>query len=675
MPFWKIKLRSFFLVEYLSSMILSIGVITTFTYVKYSNSINEFSLGTIDRSSKLITKTISCAVLETESLPSLGWYFFQLFPNISMQNKNLTDFFFGVLEHDPNLFGYYIALPDGSYLETFNYFFFKNDFSFFNPVPASTHFIAVILNASTTKTPTILFFDQNYDLLSDRPLDVDLDPTKLSWYQGAVNAKTLYWTDPHPRFYKHTDRGFTAAEPFYDKKGQLQAVIAADIPPNRISDILTHVHISNNGKAYVLDEKGKIFLPKGEISESDKEIASFAYTTFQKSKQPDFSYDFKSEVYLASVQPFPTSFDKHWTIVTVAPRSDFFAGLLATQRDALLLSLAVVAAAAFFIILVSFRISKPIVQLTKEIDRIAKLDLDSTTEIRSSIEEIGLIGASVESMRTALRSFGHYVPKELAKRLMMEKHEIALGGEKKRISIFFTDIDNFTSIAETLPIEQLSSQLTEYLEALTKIITDCGGTIDKYIGDSIMSIWGAPGDLPDFAAKACKAALLCQKRLSRLHDEWRKKGMPLFDTRMAIATGSVFVGNIGTKERMTYSALGDTVNIASRLHSLNKTYQTRIIVGEDTIAAAGPQFLSRPLEIAEVRGKRIKLKIFELVALKEGEPEIRPTPEKIELCDSFRAAFGAYEKGDLAEAKKLFQAIHEKFPEDYPTKLYLERLK
>jgi adenylate cyclase len=656
-------------------MIISIGLITTFTYIKYSKSISTFSLGTIDRSSRLITKTISCVVLETESLPSLGMHFFQLFPNIAVQNKNLIDFLFEILEHDPNLFGYYIGLPDGSYIETFNFFFFKKNFTFLEPVPKSTHFIAVILNASEAKIPTILFFDQNYDLLSDRPLAIDLDPRKLSWYIGAVNAKTLYWADPYPQFYKHTDRGFTAAEPFYDKNGRLIAVIAADIPYDRISELLTKEHISANGKVYVVDANGTIFLPKGEISESDKEIVSLAYTTFEKNKQPDFSYDFKDEVYLVSCQPFPTSFDKHWTILTIAPRSDFFADLLATQRAALLLSLAVVAAAAFFIILVSIRISKPIVQLTKEIDRIAKLDLESTTQIRSSIEEIGLIGTSVESMRTALRSFGHYVPKELAKRLMMEKHEIALGGEKKTISIFFTDIDNFTSISETLPIEQLSSQLTEYLEALTKIITDCGGTIDKYIGDSIMSIWGAPGDLPDFAAKACKAALLCQKRLARLHEEWRKKGMPLFDTRMAITTGSVFVGNFGTNERMTYSALGDTVNIASRLHSLNKTYHTRIIVEEDTIAAAGAQFLSRPLEIAEVRGKRNKLKIFELVALREKEPEIRPTLQQIELCDSFRAAYDAFEKGDLAEAKRLFQAIQEKFPDDYPTKLYLDRLK
>jgi adenylate cyclase len=141
---------------------------------------------------------------------------------------------------------------------------------------------------------------------------------------------------------------------------------------------------------------------------------------------------------------------------------------------------------------------------------------------------------------------------------------------------------------------------------------------------------------------------------------------------MGIKTGSAFVGNFGTAERMNYSAIGDAVNTAARLQALNKTYGTHIIIEEETLRATGTQFLVRPLGVVEVRGKKEKLKIYELVAQKKGEPEILPTPEKIELCTLFTQAYDLFEKGNLKEAQKVFETLHKKFPNDLPTKLYLD---
>jgi adenylate cyclase len=239
----------------------------------------------------------------------------------------------------------------------------------------------------------------------------------------------------------------------------------------------------------------------------------------------------------------------------------------------------------------------------------------------------------------------------------------------------FTDIANFTSIAEGLPIETVNKLLAAHFDALSKIILDCGGLIDKYIGDSVMSLWGASQETPDHAVRACRAALLCQVKLSELNEQQKKAGMPAFITRIGINAGLAIVGNFGTAQRMNYSAIGDAVNAASRLQTINKIYGTKIIIGEEVAKDIGNQFLIRPLEWVEVRGKKQKIKIFELGAQYGDMQSIAPTQELSELFSMFTKAYDLLDQGNIEEAKKQFLAIEKIFPEDPPTKLYLDRLK
>jgi len=669
------KLRTLLLSVFLCTIIVSSGSIISFTYLKYSKSIHKFALGTIERAGLRIAEPIRCIAHESEMLPDLGQLFFQHYPEIDFKNINLITFFMGILKQVHFITTYCIAVPDGSYLLVLNLKLYESEPTAFSPVPKDAAYLALVKNQSIPNArETRAFFNKDFDLLETRQVVADYDPRTRPWYPGAKKAKSLYWSNPHPHYYIKTDTGVSVSQPFYDKTGQLTSIVGVELHLNIFSPFLKEQYLSQHGTAYILDPNGRILLPEKLGNNIHERIVSAAFKIYENNKSPAFFYDFEDETYLASFQDFPTSYDNHWKILFIAPLSDFFADFLLTQRIAVFLSLAVLAIASILIIILSFHISKPIVQLSNEIDRIARLDLESKKRIISHIAEISRIDDSVASMRTAFRSFGHYIPKELAKQLIRKAQEIVLGGEKKTISIFFTDIVNFTSISENLPIEKLSALLTEYFELLTKVILDCGGTIDKYIGDSIMSIWGAPEDLPDFSTRACKAALLCQHRLVALNQQWEKKEKLIFETKMGIKTGPVFVGNLGTSERMNYSAVGDTVNTAARLQAMNKSYHTHIIIDEETLNTAGPHFLVRPLEIVEVRGKKNKLKIYELVAQIDGEPEIRPTPEQMELCTLFTEAYNAFEEGALEKAKTLFLALHEKFPDDYPTQLYLERL-
>src|SRR6185437_1039257 len=186
---------------------------------------------------------------------------------------------------------------------------------------------------------------------------------------------------------------------------------------------------------------------------------------------------------------------------------------------------------------------------------------------------------------SGLRSFGAYVPRDLVRAVLASGERAELGGKTKELTIFFSDLAGFTTLSETLAPEALVELLGGYFDEMTRVIQSHGGTIDKFIGDAIMAFWNAPGDEPDHAARACQAALDCQAKLDAMRRaDARLAGL---QARIGLATGSVLVGNIGASDRMNYTVMGDTVNLASRLEGLNKAYGTPIMIAETTFAKAG----------------------------------------------------------------------------------------
>jgi adenylate cyclase len=205
---------------------------------------------------------------------------------------------------------------------------------------------------------------------------------------------------------------------------------------------------------------------------------------------------------------------------------------------------------------------------------------------------------------------------------------------------------------------------------MSKIILKDSGTIDKYIGDGIMAFWGAPDSMPDHPIKACLAALDCQAFVTEFNQRQKQNGKPELKTRIGINTGIAIAGNIGTHERMNYTVIGDMVNTAARLEQMNKTYHTSIIISEAVMKKIGDLFLTRPLDFTEVKGRKEKIRIFELIHLRSSA-----TSSQLALAQEFTQAYENFYAGHLSAAREQFRAILEKFPEDYPTHMYLERLK
>lgn len=265
-------------------------------------------------------------------------------------------------------------------------------------------------------------------------------------------------------------------------------------------------------------------------------------------------------------------------------------------------------------------------------------------------------------------AFQYYLSPAVVEQVLGNPERLQLGGEKKDLTVLFSDIRGFTSISERMSPEGLVKFMNEYLTAMTDIVFQHDGLLDKYIGDAIMAIWGAPMDQPDHPRRACRTALEMIGALLRLQKKWAAEGMPELNIGVGVNTGPMVVGNMGSKRRFSYTVMGDSVNLGSRLEGLNKVYGTRIITSETTWERVKEEIFGRELDAVRVKGKAHPVRIYELIAL-QGQA----TPEQQALGRDFQSALEAYRKQNWDEALRILQAILARHAEDGPARLYVER--
>lgn len=243
-----------------------------------------------------------------------------------------------------------------------------------------------------------------------------------------------------------------------------------------------------------------------------------------------------------------------------------------------------------------------------------------------------------------------YISKEVADEIMKNPESLKLGGERKRITVMFSDIRGFTSISEKLTAEQLVRLLNEYLTEMTEVILNHKGVVDKYIGDAIMAFWGAPLEQPKQAELACKACIEMMKSLAKLNKKLEKENFPEVNIGMGLNTGECIIGNMGSYERFDYTAIGDEINLGSRLEGLNKEYATSILISESTRKEIGEGFIVREIDLVAVKGKKQPVKIYELVGTADDASE-----EQKNKLKEFEKGLNLYRKQKFDGAIKMFK--------------------
>jgi len=265
-------------------------------------------------------------------------------------------------------------------------------------------------------------------------------------------------------------------------------------------------------------------------------------------------------------------------------------------------------------------------------------------------------------------AFGQYLSPAVIEQIVADPSKLSLGGARKEMTAFFSDVAGFSTISESLTPEELVQLLNDYLTEMSDILMELNGTVDKFEGDAIIAFFGAPLDDSNHAVNCVKAALRMQERLEEMRQEWAKEGKALLRMRIGINTGSIVVGNMGSKSRMDYTMMGDAVNLAARLEGANKPYGTETMVSHYTYEVCKNDFEFRKLDSLQVVGKSEVITVYEVLALK-GEL----SKEKVEIISTYEQGLEQYYAMNWEEAIKLFSKVLELDDDDGPALTYLER--
>jgi adenylate cyclase len=266
-------------------------------------------------------------------------------------------------------------------------------------------------------------------------------------------------------------------------------------------------------------------------------------------------------------------------------------------------------------------------------------------------------------------AFQYYLTASVINEMLKDPTKLKLGGDKKDLTVLFSDIRGFTTISEKLSPEELVRLLNEYLTAMTNIVFKYDGLLDKYVGDMVMAVFGAPLEQPDHAQRACLTALNMMHSLHLLQKKWQEEGRPIINIGIGINSGDMVVGNMGSEMRFDYTVMGDMVNLGSRLEGTNKEYGSNIIISEFTYHAVKDDMCCRELDLVRVKGKKQPIGIYELLAEKKDENSWS------DLITCFATGLALYREAKWDEAVAAFQKVLIIRPEDEVSKIYIERCK
>ncbi len=268
--------------------------------------------------------------------------------------------------------------------------------------------------------------------------------------------------------------------------------------------------------------------------------------------------------------------------------------------------------------------------------------------LAGTVSEVILHQQQEEQSRFIEGAFSSYLSPDLLKKLMREPESLALGGEKKELTVFFSDIRSFTTISESMDPQKLIKYLNRYFTPMSDIVMKNEGMIDKYIGDALMAFFNAPVDVKEHAAAACRSSLQMLDELERLNKVFVAEGLPIIEIGIGLNTAEVVVGNMGSDKRFNYTVIGDGVNLASRVEGINKTYGTHIIITEFTYAVVKEKFLTRPIERVKVKGKKEEVLLYEL---------LKDTVTNREKVEVYNRARELYNEGKRKEALEGFSML------------------
>ncbi|TIM43889.1 MAG: adenylate/guanylate cyclase domain-containing protein [Mesorhizobium sp.] len=438
------------------------------------------------------------------------------------------------------------------------------------------------------------------------------------WYRRAMNSTEPVWSviDVLPNGFEPS----VVVSKRVELYGRYQGVVMVAVSFANLSQALGGLQVSGHGKTFMLGGGDKVLAasdaPGGpmpahlrDFPQSDA-LAAAVGDALSMMKGNEFrTLVDGGEIGPVYVSSFALPFEQ-WRLLTAIPRSSFAEEIdRNTRRVLLVVAGLVVLAAATAVLFSNLLFARPIRQLAAQLREIERFSLDQVRHVPTFLAELNDFSEALKRMAVGLSAFAKYMPLDVVRPLVAGGLEPAPGGRLVEVTVMFADLPGFTELTERLGPD-VQPHLTNFLTLAVEAIHSEGGTVDKFIGDAVMAIWNAPTTVPDHARRACSAAAAIRAAMHALpavspdHSDIR--------VRIGINTGTAIVGNVGSAERLSYTAIGDTVNLASRLVGVAKEHGVEIVLSDMTLAQTSGQIAAQPLGITNVRGKAVPVLIHTL---------------------------------------------------------------
>jgi len=603
-----------------------------------------------------------------------------------------SDYLQQIVAARQGIYAAYVTFDNGSFHEVRRAYPGETILS--KPIPPQTQFVSRFIDASGgTDTQGLLIDNYTFQapwgitIGQDTGSAVD-DPRLRSFYKEVDRLKTTMISDPYP-LADLGKLGITISAPVVSGTNFI-GTVSVDFTLEAISRFLSDNRTTPNSITIMMDDNGGIIAhPQFDLGVSVKD-GQQVRNRVDKLQDPrvlgalgerlrtgkdhfTFHAGPDNTEYLALFAKLPDELNKSWETLTITPTNDFVGEIHRANRNMVLFSVGAFLLQIVLIYLISSMIARPIELLASEVMHIREFRFDKMTRIASSIREIRYLSDAIELLERALQSFASYVPTMLVKQLLESEQGTRLGVESRFLTILFTDIEGFSTLSETEPSQQLLRRVSEYFATVTRAVQHEHGTVDKFIGDAVMAFWGAPRIIENHAYLACVAAMRSQRGMAALNQSWSEQKQQPLKLRIGIHCDSVLVGNVGSTERISYTVMGDGVNVAARLEGLNKEMGTWTCVSHTIFREAGHLLWLRPLDTVTVKGRKSELLVYELLGIRGEDPEIAASEDDIQLCEMTQDAYAAYAAADFRRAVMLYGKVLEKFPHDPVARRMLQK--
>ncbi|MBX4940601.1 adenylate/guanylate cyclase domain-containing protein [Rhizobium binae] len=548
------------------------------------------------------------------------------------------ELFLEILRNVPEATSIYTGYPDGSYLQVINAA--RRDVRQTLAAPDGTAFAIRMIaeRQGPDVISTLRFLDIQARPIGERDIEFAFfDPRQRPWYQSVVQDGVPVSVGPYVTGTLKVPT-LTIAAPM---RGDGRVVVGINIHLQTISRLLDTQGISPHARAYIIDSGGNLVAhsdpgimariiaiwsrTSGALGATANGFDVSLDTVARLRRDPAFAngglarLDLDGKRHLVQIAPVSVSgLFRGSTAAIVVPLEELVAEANRLLVRNLLIAGALLIAGVGASVALSRMVSRSLYRLADEARRIGDLDVTEKAVSHSWISEINTLASALSASRRAIGQFALYVPREVVRRIVSPEGEAVVKAKRQIVTVLFTDIRDFTTISEVNSPEDVVETLSTYFELLNTIAERNGGTVVQYLGDSIFVMWNAPVEDARHVEHGCRCALAMKAAVDSLNEENGKNGRPALITRFGLHTGPAVVGSFGAISRQQYTAMGDTINVASRLEGLNKEFGTSILVSASVHEAVGNCFAFRPLGLVQVKGRAEKVDIWELVGESGG---------------------------------------------------------